>query len=456
MKEVINQIHMLQELSGNSQVDYLRQVANPLLEEVLEYTLNKNKMYKITEKKYSRASMPLFNTNDLSNNKDKELTLEVWHKFTQELNYLASVPSATDADVQRVYNIIECCNEKAFLKGVLFKDLRLGMDVTTVQKVYPNFCVGFPYMGCKSFSLGALKKIPYPAYAQTKMDGSFCNVVVDTVNKTVEYISRQSKPQPLRGCFLDNFCDYWLGDSHFTEKFVLTGEALVWDAEKDKPLPRKLANGILRRKDKTQDELDRIHFTCWDFIPYENFIAKRWNVPYKDRYLWLKTRLDDFMGLGKFHVVNTWVVNSVDEAMAKFDEQYALGEEGIVVKAMKQPWVNGKPSGQVKVKAEKECELRMLGFEEGKGAYAGKCGNILCESEDGGIAVGVKPRTMADAEYIWAHQEECYRGILTVKFNEVIQSQSREGVLSLYLPVFQEIRDDKAVADTTEYIKALK
>ena len=373
MREVLNRIADLRTLSGNAQIAYLNSVKSPLLREVLEYTLDTNKKYKITDKKYNRATLPLFNTNLLTLDKNQPLTVDLWNKFKGELDYLSSVKSATDEDVQRVKNLIESCADREFLRGVLFKDLRLGMDNKKIQRVWPDFLVKYPYMGCKPFSMKNLEGIVYPAYAQTKMDGTFGNVIVDLKNKNVEYVSRQSKPQPINGCFLDTlFKDigwYDVVDAHFTDKFVLTGEILVWDDEKNRPLPRKLSNGIVRREDKTLDELDRIHFTAWDFIPYDKFLERRWDVPYKDRYTWLKTRLNGVSP--KLHIVNTWEVQNIDEAMAKFEEQYELGEEGVVIKSFNQPWVDGKPSGQVKIKAEKECELTMIGFEEGKGAYEG-------------------------------------------------------------------------------------
>lgn len=453
MEEVLDKIEGLRNLSGNAQIDYLRINKSPLLREVLEYTLDTNKMYKITELKYNKVGIP-----PLLLKHNPKLTQELWGYFKIQLDYLSSVKSAKDADVQAVKIFIQSFTKREadFLLGVLYKDLRLGMDAKKIQNVYPDFLVKYPYMGCKSFSMEALNKIKFPAFAQTKMDGEFCNVIVDLDNHTVDYVSRQSKPMYLKGSFLDNYFSDFIDDVHFTRKFVLTGEALVWDNEKNKPLPRKIGNGIIRRENKTQDELDRIHYVCWDFIPYDKFIERRWEVPYSDRYLWLKTRMKDGYQIDgeKFHIVKTWEVNSVDEAMEKFKEQYELGEEGVVVKSLNQIWQDGKPSGQVKIKAEKDCELRMIGFQEGKGTYAGMCGNIKCVSEDGKLLVYVKPRTPSDAQELWSNQLKYMNRILTVKFNEVITSETND-LPSLYLPVFVEIRDDKDIADTYEYIKSL-
>ena len=93
----------------------------------------------------------------------------------------------------------------------------------------------------------------------------------------------------------------------------------------------------------------------------------------------------------------------------------------------------------------------MVEFLEGKGTYAGMCGSITCVSSDGLLEVNVKPRTPADADYIWKNKAECKNKILTVKYNEKIKSPSKD-LYSLYLPIFIEIRDDKIIANTLEEI----
>lgn len=444
MQEILKRLSDLRNLSGNAQLSYLKSVATPLLREVLEYTLDTNKKYKITEKKYDKAMFPLFNI--LNNSIEKyKLTNEVWEDFKKELDYLSEIKSATDEDVQRIKNFIESCESSDFLKGVLYKDLRLGLDRKKCQKVWTDFCVSYPYMGCRSFSEKDLRRIVFPAYAQTKMDGSFCNIIV---GDKVEYVSRQSKPQKMQGTLDEDFLKIDL-----PEKYVFTGEALVWDEKREKPLPRKLGNGILRRDDKTPDEIDRIFFVCWDCLPYKNFIEKKYDIPYTERFEKLCHYFEQ-SDTTKLKTVNTWVVNSYDEAMAKFQEQYELGEEGIVVKSFSQIWQDGKPSGQVKIKAEKTCELKMVAFEEGKGAYSGMCGSITCVSSDDLLSVSVKPRTPQEALELFNNQDYYMNRLLEVKFNEVIESETKDKA-SLYLPVFVEIRDDKIIADTYDYIRSL-
>ena len=434
MQQVIQDLQELRQVSGNAQIDLLKQKKNDLLRQVLEYTYDTSKKYKIDENKFNKVCV--------QSHEKRDLTLQDWNKYIQYLDKLTQTKSAKDADIQVIKSFIYSFNQQEFLTMVLLKDLRLCLNVKKIQKVWPDFCVTYPYMGCRPFNMKNLENIQYPAFAQTKMDGTFCNVIVDFENKKVEYFSRQSKPQPIQGSLDEQFLNI-IYSNQFGSKLVFTGEILVWDT--DKPLPRKLSNGIIRREEKTQDELDRIHFVCWDFIPYDKFLEKQWDIPYSKRFQYLTDIF--FNGLRpRLHVVNSWIVFNVDEAMEKFNKEYEKGEEGVVIKSLNQIWQDGKPAGQVKIKAEKDCDLKMVAFYEGKGNYSGMCGSIKCVTQDELLEVMVKPRTPEDAKEIWYNQDKYLNKILTVKYNEKIESDTKDKP-SLYLPVFVEIRDDKVEAD---------
>ena len=54
MWKIIEVIEELRKLSGNAQLEYLEQNKSDLLKEVLEYTYNPHKKYKIEEGKYNK------------------------------------------------------------------------------------------------------------------------------------------------------------------------------------------------------------------------------------------------------------------------------------------------------------------------------------------------------------------------------------------------------------------
>lgn len=442
MEEIFKRLKDLRQLSGNAQISYLNSVKSDLLKDILAYTYDTHKKYKIDEGKLTK-----FYSGKIG---DRQFTSEDWKIFKYTiLDHLADIKSAKDEDVKDLCEYLYNFNEESqeFLKMIIAKDLRLGLNVKKIQKVWADFCVVYPYMGCRTYSRKNLEGIIYPAYAQTKMDGSFCNVIVDTTNKSVEYVSRQSKPQKMEGT-LDNLFLH----IDLPEKYVFTGEALVWDNKTNRPMERKLGNGILRRDDKTQEEKDSIRFICWDCLPYSKFIEKKWNKPYTERFELLCHYFEQ-VDSPRLNTVNTWVVNNIDEAMAKFQEQYELGEEGIVVKSFNQIWQDGKPAGQVKVKNEVEADLRCYGFDEGTGRFVGMLGALKCKSEDGIITVDVGTGfSDKDRKEFWNNKDKYLDKILTVRYNCVIQDKNTQK-WSLYLPRFIEWRDlDKNTANTFDEI----
>ena len=106
---------------------------------------------------------------------------------------------------------------------------------------------------------------------------------------------------------------------------------------------------------------------------------------------------------------------------------------------------------QIKVKAEKDCDLLCTGIEEGTGKYVGKIGSLICQSSDGKLVVGIgtgltdKDREKDPSEYIGK--------VIAIKYNEKICKQHKDGVTySLFLPVYLETRLDKTIADNFEEI----
>ena len=449
MQEVIEIIEKLKELSGNEQLNYLySHKDNLLLKEVLQYTYRTDYKYNINKAKLDKALAKVITTSDIKPNDTTVLGKDVWEAYTNALDDLMSKKGVKEADIVSLcqqFFVHREIKSKNLLIGVLLKDLRINMGVISFNKIWSDFQFVYPYMGARPFSEKALSKIKYPAICQTKMDGLYCNAIVDINNKSVNYVSRQGKP-----IAINNSLDNDLLQIKAKEKFVLNGEILVWNKETNKPYPREIGNGIINKDNKTQDELDAIRYVCWDFIPYEYFVnGGVWEVPYSARFNALKQMAQSTNG--KMMLVDTEIANNQDEVLAIFERKYSEGEEGIVVKNFSQNWVNGKPAGQVKVKAEKDCDLEMVEFIEGNGAYSGMCGSIRCISNDEKLEVYIKPRTIQNAIDIWENKDYYMNKILAVRYNAKIKSPVKE-LYSLYLPRFVEVRTDKSIADTLEQI----
>lgn len=450
MQEIIKIIEQLRQLSGNAQLEFLQENKNNLLlKEILDYTYNPDKKYGINETKLNKTLAKIITTSDIKETDCTIIDIDVWNECREFLDKLLSQKGVKDEDV-----IIFCkkfiCHREAksvdLLRGILLKDLRLGLNIKTLTKVWKDIYFRYSYMGARPFSMDNVKKVKMPCIGQLKADGLFANAIVDPINKKVEYRSRQGKEIFIYGSLEEDLLKI-----KANSKFVIHGELLCINRETNKPLPREVSNGIIRRDNKTQDELDSIVLLCWDFVPYDNFVEGIWEVPYENR-LGMLYQMSEMAG-ERLRVIDTYTINDVDGAMKLFNDLYSKGEEGIILKENDIIWKDGKPKGCVKIKAELECDLRAIGFEEGSGAYSGMCGTIICVSEDNKLKVGLKPRTPESSSEVWSNQDKYLNQILTVKYNARIKRKDEE-IESLFLPVFMEWRiGDKDVADKIEDIK---
>ena len=110
---------------------------------------------------------------------------------------------------------------------------------------------------------------------------------------------------------------------------------------------------------------------------------------------------------------------------------------------------------QIKFKGESECDLEIIGVEEGTGKYVGKLGAILCRSRPQHgkyltVSVG-SGFNDAHRDNLWTDRDCLIGKIVAVKYNARITN--KQGEESLFLPIFVELRDDKDEADTLKDIK---
>jgi len=282
-----------------------------------------------------------------------------------------------------------------------------------------------------------MKRIKFPCFAQTKMDGMRAIIVVE--NHVVTVYSRNGKK--LLGL------EEHFNDIVYHNNIVYDGELTVID-DKGNVMDRQTGNGICHKAVESVntisvEEISRIRITLWDVIPLNDWKAGADPTPYHARLGELDSMLDHRL----FSRVETFRVDSMEDAEELFKTMLARGEEGLILKNDDHIWEAKRSKQCVKMKAELEIDLEITGFAEGKGKNANMCGAIQCKSKDGKIVVDVGTG-MDDSMRIkiWENQDSLVGTIVAVKYNEVIQAKTNQPS-SLYLPRFVELRVDKEVAD---------
>jgi hypothetical protein len=345
-----------------------------------------------------------------------------------------------NAAIDRLTAILEVvsADDAKVIERIIQKDLKCGVQVSTANAVWTGLVLEYPVMLCSPFEQKLVDKVKFPAYVQLKMDGMRFNAIVK--DGKCEFRSRNGKEIQLLGNLEKEFIT--LADN---ENVVFDGELLVRD--NGVILDRQTGNGILNKANKgtiKADEASKVQATIWDVIPYEDFIVGKGTSKYKDRF----ETLQAIKMPKKVSLVKSWEVDNYETAKALFEEMLQRGEEGIILKDMNGIWEDKRSKTQIKFKGELECDLKIVGIEEGTGKYAGLLGAIKCESSDGVIKVSVGSGFNDDQRKQGA---EIIGKIAAIKYNMRIKNKAGEE--SLFLPIVLEIRDDKEVADASGDIK---
>lgn len=330
------------------------------------------------------------------------------------------------------------------IERVIQKDLKCGVNTSTANAVWEGLIHEYPVMLCSPFEQKLVDKIKYPAYVQLKMDGMRFNAIVR--DGKVEFRSRNGKEIQLLGHLEEEFVKMAadLPNCVFDGELLVVDDGFVMD--------RQSGNGILNKANKgtiSELEASKVRAVVWDLIPYDRFITGYDCSAYTVRFTLLQKCVLGLNKPEKVSLVNNWEVENYETAKALFEEFLQRGEEGIILKDKAGVWEDKRTKSQIKFKGELECDLKIVGIEEGAGKYAGMLGAIQCESSDGVIKVSV------GSGFNDVQRETLGREIVgkiaAIKYN--MRIKNKQGEQSLFLPILLEIRDDKEEADSSLQIK---
>jgi DNA ligase-1 len=324
------------------------------------------------------------------------------------------------------------------LRYILNKDLRIGANAKLINKAYQGLIPVVPYMRCSLPKDIDISKFDwkYGCFSQEKLDGMFINVSMPKGNLKIH--TRLGQPMDIS--LVPQL------ERHLTAEldsdYQYHGELEVY--LRGKLLERKIANGVINSvmKGAALDERYELIPTFWDYIPLDVTYTRIYVKAYWERFGFLQKKWR------KLRLAPTRIVHSIEEAEEHFLEVRAAGGEGTIVKDPHGIWKDHTSPSMFKMKDTKTIDLKVIGFTEGNGKFSDSFGALMCESEDGKIAVNVSGMTDAERQLIHENREDWLYGIVEVYYNALIQD--RRGNYSLYLPRYGMRRFDKSIADTLE------
>ena len=326
-------------------------------------------------------------------------------------------------------------DSRVILLNILGRDLKCGINVKNINKVFKNLIPKPNYMRCAVFSEKLVKKIRFPAMLQLKMDGTYREFNVS--NGTVSAKTRAGEEyfNPVLFKEMMNFPDgYYMGE------LTIDGES------------RFTGNGLIN---SLNPPLDKIIFTCWDFLTFDEYTGKV-KTSYIDRF----NRLQNLIENRKFKqvkLVENHIVNNVSEALKQVSLWMSEGLEGGVLKDFNNTFKNGTSNTQLKIKLKVDAEMRITGFTEGTPGTKreGKIGAIQFANDEGTIKGQCSGFSDAELEEFSKNKDSLIGKIISVEFNDITKAENNE-YYALSHPRFIEIRNDKNETDDLKKVIQLR
>lgn len=419
--------------SNNEKIEWLKNHDDESFKNILRWYFDTSKVTGIAEKKFDKKTQFSlfgdFGTCDVKT-------------FDNVIQYLDFHHTGTDEDIRYMqYLRSEICEddfEKETFKKLVCKNYPMGVNYTTINKVFPNLVPCYEVMlADKYLDLNETKKNKLFTSGRTfciqeKLDGFRCTIWKE--GKSVKLISRQGK---LIEGLVDIEDEIRKNPYH---DFILDGELLLTDREN---IPSKLqykeTSKIVSTKEK---EKHGITFNAFDLISIFEWKNKECDTNYECRYSQLCELL-------KGHSKNISIVPNlvVTDNISEIDNQLKIAKEkdweGIMVRFMDSPYEWKRSNNLLKVKPFLEMDMIITGYEEGTNSNTGRLGAFLCEVEHpeyGKIKCKVGGG-YADYERItfWDMRDKLIGRVMSVQYFEVTQNTTTNEY-SLRFPEFLELK----------------
>lgn len=234
----------------------------------------------------------------------------------------------------------------------------------------------------------------------------------------------------------------------YPEGLFLDGEILITESEKPKEEWFNETSKIIRK----DGEKSNLTYHVFDIVGVDEFFQDKKSIlTYKDRRNMLNDLyLDnpDAAGIELVPVLmeTTDVYSDLEVIYKLFDEQVALGEEGLMLN-LDTPYECKRHNGLLKIKPTKSADLKIIGFEPGAPytKYENTLGALIMDFEGVPVKFG-SGLTDELRDEIWNNQDKYLGAIGEIQYTSYSKNQNNDEI-SLRFPRFKGIRSDKSVED---------
>lgn len=421
-------------------------IGNKVLRTLLYYAFNSFLQYYI---KQIPSSMPA----------DRLIQAENFDRFIGLLNDLNA---RKIKDVKGVVaDFLRSCNEteQKWYKGVLSRDLGLGITQKGVNNVYPGFIPTYEVQlaeTVKDITLTdkkQLNRLPDAFVLQYKIDGYRLNVHKFD-DGTVSIKTRSGLP--VSGyTMLEDEAKLYLPAGRVYDGEMVSPQLFKWIEQNmladngDKIADRSLFQDAIRKCFAKEVGKDGI-FNIFDAVSMSEWESQTARDAYRDRLDFLSYNVRPIVeekGLTQMTVVPTSRVfnknnpDDMQEVIRIFHKFLSWGWEGLMIKSIESPYEWKRTKNLMKMKLMDTADLEVLSVIEGNGAGAGMVGKLVCNYKGTVLNIGTGKMTAEEKKLYFEDPNRIIGKTIEVAYQA--ESIGRNGEPVLDFARYMKMRKDK-------------
>lgn len=374
------------------------------LKNILLYTYNPYFVYGINKKTFSEDR---FIDNTQINEYDLFTILDM-------LKSLNGVSEQTKQNLRSFVASFEDENISSLIKRIILKDLKIGINIETINSVFRSLIPTFKVCLCETYEKESDLRHDYYA-VQPKLDGVRATAIVKDCG-SVEIFTRN-------GSKIDGY-DTIVNELSNFPGFVFDGE-IIGDDFKD-TMESLFALGSKKKA----------VYNIFDCLTLKEFNEKKVKRTYRERYdeyiSIISEGYESIKALSCLMVSRSEFIETADEMLKMYEDE---GYEGLVIKGTNTIYNFKRSYDWIKYKSMITEEFDIVDFEEGQGKYSGILGAIYVSVNGVLTKVGSGFTDEQRAE-IWFNKDKFYWKKAEIKYQE----KTPDG--KLRFPVFIKIRND--------------
>jgi len=306
-------------------------------------------------------------------------------------------------------------DDKKILIKIIKKDLKCGLGIGTVNKVFPKLVEKYKISLAEKFNA---KKIEFPVLIEPKFDGVRLDVCVS--NKNVILYTRNGNvinSLPTINKSFKNFPDgYYDGEIIETTGF------------------QKMMKLIFRKE--AIDHNFNVQFHVWDYLKMDkNKIKCNEQDEVLVRKALASTIIND-MKSDKIIFVPGIIVNSMEELYEQFNKYITMGYEGALIKNLSE-YKFKRGFHWMKLKPIQETDVKIVDVLPGEGRLENSLGALVVEHNGVKVNVG-SGYSDSLRNKIWKRFQEFPETFIGMELEVMFQEETDDG--SLRFPVFKRFK----------------